>query len=360
MTTLNLQVGASTDNCWRRLTPAYWELASNNIQAGADAAPNYQYGAGMRFADVTIPKGATIIAAYLTLTCGYATAATVANTKISAEGIDNAPTFADDAAVFDTRFGNHTTARPVWNAIPAWTVDTEYQSPEIKTVIQEIVNRAGWVSGNAIAIFWEDYDDDSTHVALARRICYAYDGDSDKAPKLHIEYTIPTPTVQTNDADGITHEQAKLHGKLTDDGGEACEVRFQWGETTAYGNDTAWQPGKATNDLFEQLITGLDSDKTYHFRAQAKNAHGTSSGADKEFTTQEVPPPPAKYRKIIITHPALKTVRVIKDGEEQTKYENLSNLEEGFIHGEIELPAEAPTTVEVTTLAEQVYKFNVN
>lgn len=169
----------------------------------------------------------------------------------------------------------------------------------------------------------------------------------------------PPPTPQTNAAGNITHEGAKLHGTLTDDGGEACDVRFQWGETTAYGTDTAWQPGKVTEDTFEQVIAGLDSEKTYHFRAQAKNSAGTASGADKEFVTQEAPPPIGEYKKITITHPALKTVRVIRAGQEQTKYDNLSNLDEGFIHGEIQLPVEVPADVEITTLANQIYKFSI-
>jgi len=117
---------------------------------------------------------------------------------------------------------------------------------------------------------------------------------------------------------------------------------------------------QGTEDPFEQLIAGLDSEKTYHFRAQAKNSQGTASGADKEFATTAKPPEAGEYRKITITHPALKTVRVIRAGQEQTKYDNLSNLDEGFIHGELQLPVEIPATVEVTTLANQVYKFNVS
>ena len=167
------------------------------------------------------------------------------------------------------------------------------------------------------------------------------------------------PAVQTNEADGITHAQATLHGTLADDGGEACDVRFQYGETTAYGTDTEWQPDKVSTDTFEQLIANLDGDKTYHFRAQAKNSVGTSSGVDKEFTTEEMPPTPGVHRKVTITHPALKTVRVIRGGVEQTKYDNLSNLDEGFIHGELQLPVEPPAIVEVTTLANQVYKFQI-
>lgn len=78
---------------------------------------------------------------------------------------------------------------------------------------------------------------------------------------------------------------ATLNGTLTDDGGEACDVRFQWGTTIAYGNDTAWQPGKVTGNTFSANISGLRRATTYHFRAQARNSGGTGNGADQTFYT---------------------------------------------------------------------------
>ncbi|MBA7601270.1 hypothetical protein ES703_08337 [subsurface metagenome] len=78
---------------------------------------------------------------------------------------------------------------------------------------------------------------------------------------------------------------AKLNGTLNDDGEEACDVRFQYGETIAYGIDTEWQSGKESVVAFEQAIAGLSPNKTYHFRAQARNSAGTSYGADRTFTT---------------------------------------------------------------------------
>ncbi|MFW9899899.1 MAG: hypothetical protein ACFFDY_01270 [Candidatus Thorarchaeota archaeon] len=47
---------------------------------------------------------------------------------------------------------NLTTASVNWNNEGAWTLDTAYDSPDIKTIIQEIVNRGGWASGNDIQI----------------------------------------------------------------------------------------------------------------------------------------------------------------------------------------------------------------
>ena len=93
------------------------------------------------------------------------------------------------------------------------------------------------------------------------------------------------PYCQTNNASDISDSQATLNGRVTDDGGEPCQVRFQWGETDAYGNDTEWQDDKGTNDLFSQIISQLDQQTAYHFRTQVKNSVGTTSGEDNHFTT---------------------------------------------------------------------------
>lgn len=98
---------------------------------------------------------------------------------------------------------------------------------------------------------------------------------------------IIAPTANTIEATSITTRVAALVGRLTDDGGEACEVRFQWGEAIAYDNNTSWQTGKITGDDFKQTISGLDPYTLYHFRAQAKNTMGLGSGVDRTFTTLE-------------------------------------------------------------------------
>lgn len=95
------------------------------------------------------------------------------------------------------------------------------------------------------------------------------------------------PTVTTNPATGVIAHQSTLNGTLDDDGGEACDCGFEWGETIAYGNTTPTD-SKTTGQTFSQVIIGLDVNKTYHFRAFASNAAGTSYGADRTFTTQEL------------------------------------------------------------------------
>ena len=188
-TIIEIGVGASTDDCYRRLVSSGFSLGFTAILAGLWSSTVKQYGSGIRFDGITITQDSTIDTSYITFTCKTARSGTVCNTRISAEATDDPNTFADDGAAFDTRFANNTDAVVDWDGMGAWTANTEYESPEIKTVIQEIVDRDGWSSGNAIVIFWEDFDDRSTGSA-SRRDAYSWDAlDEDKVAQLYIEYT---------------------------------------------------------------------------------------------------------------------------------------------------------------------------
>lgn len=100
---------------------------------------------------------------------------------------------------------------------------------------------------------------------------------------------VAMPTVTTDPATAIGTGTANLNGTLDDDGGEACECGFEWGETTAYGNTTPPQ-SKVTGQTFSQGISGLTPGMTYHFRTFATNAAGTNYGADRAFTTTVTTP----------------------------------------------------------------------
>jgi len=99
--------------------------------------------------------------------------------------------------------------------------------------------------------------------------------------------TKSAPVVKTRGVTSIELDSAVLIGELIDDGGEACEVSFQWGLTEMYGNETTWQGGKHTQDGFWHIIASLEPDTTYHFRAQARNIIGTGTGEDMVFKTKK-------------------------------------------------------------------------
>ena len=77
---------------------------------------------------------------------------------------------------------------------------------------------------------------------------------------------------------------ATLNGTLDDDGGEACDCGFEYGETVSYGITTSTE-SKENGETFSQILTGLKPNTIFHFRAFATNSAGTGYGNDATFTT---------------------------------------------------------------------------
>ena len=188
------QVGASTDDCLRQKNIDAFIIDHNNIVAGVTgAAQTPQFGCGMRFTGIAIPQGATIDTAHFTLRAatGIDRDGTIMRTRISAEDVDDAPTFADNQAAFDTRYAARTAARVDWDNVVAFVAPNDYDSVDFKSVIQEIVDRGGWASGQDIVIFWDDFDIRSTDNTgdEQRRFGYSWDGDSTNCCILTVTYS---------------------------------------------------------------------------------------------------------------------------------------------------------------------------
>ena len=143
----------------------------------------------MRFLNVTIPKDAIIDSAYLKLLCSVSKATTTVNTNVVGEAADDAATF---STIADFN-GRGRTVSVAWNNIPAWTAAVEYSSPDIKTIIQAIVNRAGWSSGNDMALFWED-NGTSAGNAINRQAS-SFNLSAPNAPKLTVTWHLIVPII---------------------------------------------------------------------------------------------------------------------------------------------------------------------
>lgn len=192
-TVVTEQVGVSSDDIEYRwnISEYYFSLTQTWTGAGFWNSDQKKFSGAFRFQTVAVPQGATITSAYLKITAGETNAVTTVNSKIRAEDVDDATTFSTKAD-FESRFPSQvTTATVNWEIISTWVYNTEYTSPDIKTVIQEVVDRSNWASNNNMVVFWDDYDNRSFQVANAARRGYSYDGNSAKAAKLSISYTMP-------------------------------------------------------------------------------------------------------------------------------------------------------------------------
>jgi hypothetical protein len=108
----------------------------------------------LRFQNVTIPQGASIESAVLNI-YAHEDEADEARVTIFAEATDNSPAFVETELITGRTW---TTASFPWTITEPWTMWQPYSSPDFKNVIQEVVNRTGWTSGNSMTIFLRGED----------------------------------------------------------------------------------------------------------------------------------------------------------------------------------------------------------
>ncbi|MBX2874490.1 MAG: T9SS type A sorting domain-containing protein, partial [Saprospiraceae bacterium] len=126
-------------------------LFDDDLDAGWEGAPEDQniLTTGLRFRDIMIPDGAQITAAHLLLFSHEGKSAEdVARITIVGEAADNAETYTEDALITDRP---QTTANVLWEVAEDWEIYLPYMTPDLSSIVQEIVDREGWVSGNALA-----------------------------------------------------------------------------------------------------------------------------------------------------------------------------------------------------------------
>jgi hypothetical protein len=150
----------------------------------------------------------------ITAQATYNASPNVVKYHVSAEDADNGTAFSTLPA--DNMHAS-TRARTTADAGP-WTLtsvtgDTNY-SRSVTSVVQEIVDRAGWVSGNALVIILDTHADTTQG---EWQDFWSYDGSSSKAAYLEIEYssggtayTLAVDAVSTTIAAGSVEPKASL------------------------------------------------------------------------------------------------------------------------------------------------------
>ncbi len=170
------RVAASNDDASQSSLGVF--LTENFLLTGNGGAVSGDITNGVRFNSVTVPQGETINSATLTFKASTNDSTNVL-TKIY--GIDE-----DDAVDFNTtppESQTKTTASVDWD-LNGIVNNTEYATSDISSLVQEIVDRAGWVSGNDMGfIIVDDGSAEGDNHSFD-----AYDGSSSEACLLSINY----------------------------------------------------------------------------------------------------------------------------------------------------------------------------
>lgn len=143
----------------------------------------------IRFPNITIPDGSTILTANVRFTASYSDTGATCNIRITANDVDNvtaAPTTraAAEALVLTTAYVDWSPGS--WSA----GTTTNCTSPDLATVVQEIIDRPGWVNNNGLMLLFKN----NGSSVNARRRSQTYDI-STTAVRLSITWTPPTTEV---------------------------------------------------------------------------------------------------------------------------------------------------------------------
>jgi hypothetical protein len=134
---------------------------------------------GMRFSGVAIPADATVTEAWIQFQADEVSSGSIALT-LRGEASDDAGAFAIASDNLSDR--PVTSAQQGWSPL-AWDAvgdaGLDQRTPDLAPLIQEIVEREGWSSGNALVILL---------TGTGERVAESYNGDPSAAPLLFIEY----------------------------------------------------------------------------------------------------------------------------------------------------------------------------
>ena len=230
--TVDIRVAHGDDDAEERVQNGQMNLGSSDLELIREADDQT---VGIRFNNVSVPQGATITNAFIEFTTDEKDSETT-HLVIEGEANDNASRFEDQNWNISDR--TRTSASVTWDNVPAWgsigETGVKQQTPDLKTIVQEIVDRPGWSGGSMVFLI----------KGSGKRVAESYNGKQSKAALLHVEYTaneLVIPVSSSDDdamekrcsnhcdngqnADYVRLEQSYL--KLPEDRDEPIGLRFQ-------------------------------------------------------------------------------------------------------------------------------------
>ncbi|MGI9289837.1 MAG: PKD domain-containing protein [Gammaproteobacteria bacterium] len=254
---VNVRVAQSSDDAEelvdaspsRGYATGHVTVNNSDLELGEDTS--WHGGAqevGIRFQNIDIPQGATINTAWL---------------EFIAEDSDNDPTMvtiraqdSDNAATF-TNTAFNISDRPDTSASVDWTIEAwsstgvQHFTPELATVVQEVVDRAGWQANNSMAFLI---------AGSGIRSAESWNGSASKAPLLHVEFSLPGSANQLPNADFdfiITNQTAAFSDMSSDSDGGIVSWYWDFGDGN---NSTVQNPTHtyATDNSYTVTLTVTD------------------------------------------------------------------------------------------------------
>ncbi|NOZ10995.1 MAG: hypothetical protein GXP09_08160 [Gammaproteobacteria bacterium] len=180
-------VSQSTDDAEEQFSgspPGSMYITSSDLELVFDGST--QQLVGMRFQDLQVPQGTSITRAYIEFTVDENDSGAT-NVVINGEDTDNSVTFSTS----DNISGRTLTSATVpWSSISPWNVadsdDEHKRTPDLTSIVQEIVDRSGWSAGNAMTFVIQAGS--ACASSACQRTAESYNGRRTQAARLHVEF----------------------------------------------------------------------------------------------------------------------------------------------------------------------------
>jgi tetratricopeptide (TPR) repeat protein len=190
--TLDVRIASGVDDAKQGASSGSMSLTSSDLELVADGSTVQLVG--LRFPNLGIPVGATILDAFVQFQ--------VDETSTGATSLLIQGQAADSALPFTSASGNlggrPRTAESVAWSPPAWpstgVAGADQRTPDLSDVVQEIVDRPGWAPGGALALIVS---------GSGRRTADAFEGSASGAALLHLAWAL---VPADGDADGVADE----------------------------------------------------------------------------------------------------------------------------------------------------------
>ena len=160
MPTLLLTIAADADDAQEDQDDTDFSAVGVTLSTDSNTSQGSRRIAGLRFDNLNIPPGSTINTAVLSVLCTD-TATDDPNMDIFAEDVDDAANFTTTA---DLVGRTKTTASVQYTATAVGAV--RVSPADLSTVVQEVVDRAGWANGNALMLLLQGKSDSNTQFAF--------------------------------------------------------------------------------------------------------------------------------------------------------------------------------------------------
>ena len=232
-------IADGNDDCFVFIQDSAINLSDVILMGNNDGGSD---NAGFRWLNVNIPKGAIITSAHIVLTASEDTAGVPTSLNIKGEASDNPVTF----STYEDFIARPLGVATVPYVVPPFTGEEVYNTPEIKTIIQEIIDRTGWAKGNAIALFLND--NGSGSFCVRNLINFEYS--SVDSARLHIEYMVTLK----NEIDDLILDK---HAPHSDDQTASEITTDQSGQTVQDALDSKL---KANMDSYPEKTTVANDD----------------------------------------------------------------------------------------------------